>query len=166
MSRSNLLPLAMTNARRSAWMVNTTLTKLQADDCVVNEKDKKMTKALQLAYTTAAEQHDLDYYKDMLKQFQEAMKDEAEEKRLKEVERAEAEAKKAEKAEKSAADKDGKDKKARRKSKAAAGDDAMDVDEVDGEAKPSKKRKKDAESEGEGAKVCSRCARLQNYADT
>jgi hypothetical protein len=106
-----------------------------------------MSKSLQQAYAIAAEGHDLDFYKQVLADFQEeSARLEAEAQAKKE----EAEAKAAAKADKDAKAKDKKKKS--RKSKAA---DEDDVEMEDAEApKSSKKRKKDADSDGEGPKVC------------
>jgi len=91
------------------------------------------------AYKVAAENHDLSYFKNMLR--------EHEERRLQlEQEEAEREAKKAA-------------KEAKKKSKEAAADDDVDMDDADegGEGvkapKSSKKRKKVVDSDGERTKV-------------
>ena len=114
-------------------MPNTDLTPIAVEDCQqVTEKGK--TKALYEAYKVASEGHDLEHWKTMLAEHQEAINEDAER-------RAEREAKKAEKAE-----------KARRKSEAA---DEMDIDEEDEEEKKpkSKKRKKSMDAEDADEKV-------------
>ena len=138
-------------------MINTSLTPLEPEEC----KDKptgKMTKALQKAYALAAENHDLAYYKDVLKQWQEEEKNIQEEMRQQEAEQERLVAERADKEAKETAEAggdDGKDKKKKkpRKSKVADEDVEMEDAEV---PKSSKKRKKDAESDAEGAKVCYR----------
>lgn len=122
-------------------MVNTALSPLDPEECTTLPKGK-MTKALADAYRLASEGHDINYYKGLLKQWQEDEKAIAEEQR--ELE-AEAERKAQEKAEKKAA----AEKKKSRKSK---GGDDVDMEDADA-PKSTKKRKKDAESDAEGAKV-------------
>lgn len=129
-------PVMFFSTNEFAWMVNTALTRLEASECE-NAENKKLSVALKAAYKIAAENHDLAYFKDLLKKHDEE---------LKELERADlekAERKATEEAQKA----ERKAEKERRKSKAA---DDMDVD---GESKPTKKRKKEAESEGEGPKA-------------
>lgn len=106
-----------------------------------------------MAYKVASEDHDINYFKGLLKDFEEEQARFDEE--LKAAQAAEEEklAKKAEKEAKAIEDaaKSGGDKKKARKSK---GGDSDDVEMGDAEqAKPSKKRKKDAESDAEGGKV-------------
>lgn len=126
-------------------MPNTDLTPLDAQACK-DFPEKGKTKSLIGAYEIAGEQHDLDYFKEMLADHQRAMQEDAEL-------RAERDAK--------------KQKKGKRKSTAAA-EEEDDVDMEDaGEAeagedgadsKPkSKKRKKSLDSDGEAEKVCSPC---------
>jgi len=125
-------------------MVNTALSKLVPSECE-NAGDKKLISSLKSAYALAAEQHDLDYYKQLLREHEASIKQQIEEEAKLEEE---AQAKEAAKAEKAAT----KEKKTKRKSKGA--EDDMEVDEDAAAApKSSKKRKKDAESEGEGPKV-------------
>ena len=113
-------------------MPNTDLNPITVEECQqVSEKGK--TKALYEAYKVASEGYDLDHWKKMLAEHQEAINEDAER-------RAEREAKKAEKAE-----------KARRKSEAA---DEMDIDDETEEKKPkSKKRKKSMDAEDADEKV-------------
>jgi sRNA-binding protein len=118
-------------------MPNADLSSVTPEECKdVSVKSK--SKALLDAYRIAAEGHDLQYFKDMLVEHQEALNEDAER-------RAEKEAKKAEKT-----------TKGRRKSEAAVAkeDDEMEVDEEVEAPKPkSKKRKKSLDSEDIEEKV-------------
>lgn len=99
-----------------------------------NEQGKK-SKSLWNAYEVASEEHDLDYFKGVLRDAEKARQEEIQKKE-------EAEAKKLEK----------KDKN-KRKSTAAAVDDDVEMEDADGDGdakKKSKKRKKDTESDLEG----------------
>ncbi|KAK8205504.1 hypothetical protein M8818_004873 [Zalaria obscura] len=127
----------------SAWMVNTALTRLDKEE-LEGAKTAKMSKALQEAYEIAKEDHDLDYFKKMLADYQQAAKEAEEERLQKEAEKEAAAAEKKEKAEKAKAE---KATKKSRKSNAGLDGDEMDVDAT---PKSSKKRKKEADSEGEG----------------
>lgn len=62
-------PLTLTS---SGWVSNKDLVDLDTDK-VVDQITPKMRKDLQLAHQIAAEGHDLDYYKDLLQQFQEEL---------------------------------------------------------------------------------------------
>ena len=136
MSKLTFLSLTLADPLRSAWMPNTQLTKLDPSECA-DSGNKKLAVKLKEAYGIAAEGHDLDHFKELLRQHDEELRAyEQEQRELEEKKAAEA----AEKAEKKA-------EKERRKSKAG---DEMDVD---GEGKPTKKRKKEAGSDGEGPKV-------------
>jgi len=132
-------------------MVNTSLTPLDPAEC--KEKPKgKMTKALTSAYELAAEGHDLQYFKDLLVKWQE--EEQAIQKEMAEVEARRLEEKAAREAEvEDEAEnqvKEKKKKKAQRKSKGGDGD----VEMADTAApKSTKKRKKEVESDAEGAKV-------------
>lgn len=120
---------------RSAWIPNTDLTPLKPEECKdVPEKGK--AKSLYQAYQVAAENHDVQHFKDMLINHQKAMQEDQERKEARQAAKVARE-----------------DKKAKRKSMEVA-DDEMDVDE-EGEEKPksSKKRKKAADSDGETEKV-------------
>ena len=131
----------------SAWQVNTDLVPLDLEAVkaeVAEGHQGKKSKSLWSAYQIAAAEHDLAWFKDMLQEHEQAVQKDVEEK-------AEADAKKAEKAE----------KKAKRKSNAAEAETG-DVDMEDAEdnesasdkkPKGSKKRKKDADSEGEPEKA-------------
>jgi hypothetical protein len=123
-------------------MPNTDLTELDLDT-VGNIPEKGTRKDLYMAHQIASEKHDLDYFKTMLREYQESIQAEAEEKAAK------------------------KAAKGKRKSKGPveadhSGDvemgDATNEVEVendeDGKAKSkAKKRKKDADSDGETTKV-------------
>lgn len=127
-------------------MVNTSLTPLDPEECKTLPQSK-MTKDLKSAYQVAAENHDLQYFKSLLRQFQE-------EQEIFEREQAEAaaeaerlEAERAAQAEKDAEEGASKPKKkAPRKSKAADEDIEMEDADV---PKSSKKRKSAADSDGE-----------------
>lgn len=132
----------------SAWQVNTDLLDFDIEQVkkdVESDNQKGKKKALWDAYKVAAEGHDLEHFKELLKLHEQAMQDDQEQREQKEIQKKE----KAEKA-------------AKRKS-AAAVDDSDDVDMPDAgddaapsakKAKGSKKRKKDDESDGENDKVC------------
>ncbi|KAF2154758.1 hypothetical protein K461DRAFT_101728 [Myriangium duriaei CBS 260.36] len=135
-ARDRTYPVMFLSTNEFAWMVNTALTKLDPSECENTEK-KKLSVALKDAYRIAAENHDLAHFKDLLRQHEQELQEIEQEEREK-AERKATEA--AEKAEKKA-------DKERRKSKVA---DEMDVDE---DGKPSKKRKKEADSEGEAPKA-------------
>jgi len=132
-------------------MINTSLTRLEPSDCADKQGDKKLSKDLKRAYEIATEDHDLDFYKEMLQAHEDEMKEFAAEQARK-VEAAEEKAtKKAEKAEKAAEKADKDSKKKSRKSK-GGDDDEMEVDDTEEKKPASKKRKKEADSEGEEPK--------------
>ena len=114
---------------------------------VKNFSEKSKAKALIAAHHVAAEQHDLAYFKEMLRDHQRAMEEDQQAR----------EARAAAKAEKA-------DKKTKRKSVAAGDSDVSmeDADEEGGESKPksNKKRKKAEDSDGETEKVCPLMMRL------
>ena len=127
-------------------MPNVDLTRLHLDE-VKNAEQGKKGKALWNAYDVAKEGNDLQWFKDLLRQHEQDLADETEELARLQTEK---EAK--------------KEKKANRKSKNVAADDEdtqMDdaeeehvtAEDTPKEKKPSKKRKKDVESEGESMKV-------------
>jgi hypothetical protein len=130
----------------SAWEINTALQPVTIDDIKAeieagNNGKKKKAKALWEAYQVAAKGHDLQYFKNLLANHEEAMQLDA-------VEKTAADAQKQEP----------KDKK-KRKSSAAVVDEDVDMDE-DAEEEPSekkskqtKKRKKGDDSDGEPEKV-------------
>ena len=147
------------NKCASAWIVNTALTPLNPGDTAESTLKPKMSVSLKNAYALAEERHSIDYFKGILDEHQEAEKSVQEELAKKEAEKQEKLAAKAARAEKAAENKDKKEKAAKRKStakskEAVSEEDDMDIDDKAAtESKPSKKRKKDAESDGEGAKV-------------
>lgn len=109
----------------------------------------KKTKALLLAYETAAEGHDLEYFKKMLDQHDKATQEEQTKFEQAQLEK---ETKKKVKAEKAS----------KRKSTAAEESDDVEMGDAGDvvapsakKAKATKKRKKDDESDGENDKVCS-----------
>ena len=130
----------------SAWQVNYDLLPFDLDDVkkeVESSNPTKKNKALSEAYVIAAEGHDLDWFKSMLADHEEAIQEDIATKQAK----AEEKAKKATKA---------------TKRKSTAGDVSDDVDMEDAgddatastkKAKASKKRKKDVDSDGEPEKV-------------
>lgn len=123
----------MADSSGSAWMPNTDLTPL--DPASIDTDDTKgKSKPLVAAFAKAAEDNDLQHYKDMLADHQKAVKEEQEA-------QAERDAKKSAK---------GKRKSVDASAAAADDEDEMDVDEDEEEPKPkSKKRKKEADSDGE-----------------
>ena len=138
------------NVDTSAWIPNTELTPLSAEDCKdVPEKGKQ--KALKEAYEIAAEDHDLAYFKTMLGDHAKAVQEDEELRAQKEAEK---EAKKA--------------RQAKRKSNATTAEDdeadEMDIDE-EGEPKPkaSKKRKKSLVDSDDEGKVSSDVLSLNSF---
>jgi hypothetical protein len=130
-------------------MVNTSLTPLDPSECETLPKSK-MTKALTSAWKLASESHDLDYYKNLLKVYQEEQaqieKEMREEEERIAQENAEIAAREAEEAKEAAEDEAKAKKKKPRKSKGGDGDTEME----DADApKSAKKRKKEAESDGD-----------------
>ncbi|KAL2410816.1 hypothetical protein ABEF95_001954 [Exophiala dermatitidis] len=125
-------PVMFLHTNEFAWIPNTDLTPLNPEECKdVSEKGK--SKSLLAAYEVAAENHDLQYFKDMLDEHAAAMQ-------------ADIEAREAREAEKAA-----KSDKKRRKSEAKVVD-TEDVEMEDAEPAPkksSKKRKKEADSDDE-----------------
>jgi len=130
-------------------MPNTDLTPLDTEE-IKNADRSKKSKQLLNAYDVAAEGHELEHYKQLLRDHEQALAEEKEEE------------------EKRAQDKkEKKDKKAKRQSKsndtAGDGEDDADMEDApedaaeDGETpkakKATKKRKKEADSEGETTKV-------------
>lgn len=131
----------------STWMVNTNLTPLDPEECKTLPKSK-MTKALTSAWQLASENHNLEYFKNILKIWQEeqaAIEKEIREQEEEEARRAEERAAQAEK-DAAAAEAEGGKKKKSRKSK--GGDDDVDMEDADA-PKSGKKRKKETESDGE-----------------
>jgi hypothetical protein len=104
---------------------------------------QKKKKALWEAYEVAAEEHDLQWFKDMLEGHEKALQVDAEEKAA------------------NAAKKQEKKEKKNRKSIAVEESEDVEMEDADDmgstpakKPKQSKKRKKDVESEGESEKVC------------
>ncbi|KAL8962522.1 MAG: hypothetical protein Q9193_001076 [Seirophora villosa] len=126
-------PIMFLHTNEFAWMPNTDLTPL--DPASIDTDDTKgKSKPLVAAFAKAAEDNDLQHYKDMLADHQKAVKEEQEA-------QAERDAKKSAK---------GKRKSVDASAAAADDEDEMDVDEDEEEPKPkSKKRKKEADSDGE-----------------
>lgn len=145
----------LTQSVRSTWMVNTNLSPLDPEECKTSPS-AKMTKALRQAWQLASENHGIDFYHDVLKQWQVEQADleraqrERDEKAAQEAE--ERAAREAEEAAKEA-EEEAKPKKKARKSKGGDGD--VEMEDADA-PKSSKKRKKDAESDAEGGKVSRR----------
>ena len=125
----------------SAWMPNTDLTPLDPEQCK-NIPEKGKQKQLIAAYKIAAENHDLQYFKNLLAEHQRAVQQEAEERE------AAAARKAAQKAEKEAR----AEKKKKRKSAADIDVEMAEAEEEDKKSK-SKKRKKEVESDAEEEKV-------------
>lgn len=128
----------------SAWIPNTELTPLTPEMCK-EAIEKGKPKALLAAYKVALEQHDLQYFKDLLADHQRALQQEAEAREAK-----------------AAAKADREEKKKKRKSMEVVEDqedvDMAEVEEEEGKKpKATKKRKKDVDSEGEAEKVSASC---------
>ena len=123
----------MTDLGRSAWIPNTELAPLDVDsEAVKNPVEKGKSKTLLQAYKKASENEDLDHFKAVLADHQNALEQDMKEREELEKERA---AKKA--------------KKAARKSDAVVEDaDEMDVDD-DAEAEKPKSRKRKKAEDGE-----------------
>ncbi|EME79093.1 uncharacterized protein MYCFIDRAFT_198959 [Pseudocercospora fijiensis CIRAD86] len=152
-AKERTFPIMFLATNEFQWMVNTALTPLEPEECL-KLPTTKMTKALQEAYQIASEGHDINYFKGILKLWQEEQEafrieserlaEEAERKAAEKAAKAEEDAALAEEGEKKAK------KKAPRKSKAAD----EDVDMVDADApKSTKKRKKETESDADAPKV-------------
>ncbi|EME44229.1 hypothetical protein DOTSEDRAFT_24304 [Dothistroma septosporum NZE10] len=150
-AKERTFPIMFLATNEFQWMINTSLTPLDPSECT-SLPTAKMTKMLQQAYQIASEGHDIEYFKGILRTWQEEQEAfrQAEEEAAIEAERlAEEQAAKAEAGEEEAVDEKPKKKKAPRKSKAADNDVEME----DAEApKSSKKRKKDAESDADAPK--------------
>ena len=141
------LPLMLMLNFHSAWQVNTDLQPLDMDEIkkeVADNNQGKKTKALWEAYRVAADEHDLQWFKDMLAEHEKALVKDMEEKKADE------------------AKKQSKKDKPRRKSNTVDEDGDVDMEMEDtGEegdaplkkAKATKKRKKDVDSDGETEKV-------------
>ncbi|KAF1949475.1 hypothetical protein CC80DRAFT_581194 [Byssothecium circinans] len=134
-------PIMFLGTNEFAWQVNTDLSPFNMEDVkkeVESGNTSKKNKALSLAYEEAAEGHDLEYYKDMLKSHEAAMNEDAEMKAVKAEEKATK-----------------KEKASKRKSTAAVDSD-VDMEDVDDAPTTGKrkgiKRKKEDESDGEPEK--------------
>ncbi|KAG8207886.1 PWWP domain-containing protein, variant [Trichophyton interdigitale] len=128
-------PVMFMATNEFAWIHNADLTPLTPEECKdVSEKGK--SKNLIAAYQVAAEGHDLDYFKEMLNDFELAVQQA----------QAEQEAKAAAKAAK-------EEKKKKRKSmEVVEGAEDEEMEDAGEKKKSTKKRKKDLESEGEQEK--------------
>lgn len=116
-------------------MLNTDLSPLDPQ-ALSKAPEKGKARALTLAHETAAEQHDLNYFKGMLVDHQKALQEDQEA-------QAEREAKKLEKAKRKSLD-----------AGQAVEGDSMDIDEEVPEPKPkNKKRKKEIDSDAGDEKV-------------
>ncbi|ODH45204.1 hypothetical protein ACO22_00317 [Paracoccidioides brasiliensis] len=128
-------PIMFLYTNEFAWIPNTELTPLDPESCKdVSEKGK--TKALVEAYHVAAENHDLQYFKDMLADHQRALEQDQEAREAREAAKA------------------AKQEKKKRKSTEVA-DEQDDEEAADAGAekrKSVKKRKKDIDSEAESDK--------------
>ena len=140
----------------STWMVNTALTPLSPEECTPLPSTK-MTKALKEAYKLASEDHDLDYFKGVLKVWQEEQaKYEQEQRELDEREAREAEERAQKEAEEAAAkDQEETQAKKKPKSRKSKGGDG-DVEMADGDTPKSSSKKRKNESDVEGGKVGSK----------
>ena len=126
--------ILITTVSHSAWLANTELTPLDPNSEEVkhpSEKGKK--KDLLAAYAKAAENNDLQSFKDMLKDHEIAVEEDA----LIKEERA---AKKAEKEKRATA---------RKSSEAKIDTEEMEVDDDSGNTKPKSKKRKKASEESD-----------------
>lgn len=138
----------------STWMVNTSLTPLDPEDCK-DPPNSKMTNALKKAWVIASEQHDLAYFKGILKTWQEEqaqIEQELREQEEKEAEERERKAQKAAEDAAKAAQEDAQPKKKAKSRKSKGGDGDVEMEDADA-PKSSKKRK--TEGDADGTKVCS-----------
>ncbi|KAI5366441.1 Putative PWWP domain-containing protein [Septoria linicola] len=149
-AKERTFPIMFLHTNEFQWMVNTSLTPLEPEECLTLPKTK-MTKALQEAYKVASEGHDIDFFKDVLRQHQQELEAIVQaqveyEERLAAEAAARAEA--AENGE-DVTTKDKAKKKAPRKNKAA--DEDVDMEDADA-PKSTKKRKKADESDADAPK--------------
>ena len=131
-------------------MPNTDLTPLDTEEIKKADRTKK-SKQLLNAYDVAGEGHKLEHYKQLLRDHEQALAEEKEEQEKRAQEKQEKKEKKAKRQSKSnVIDEDGEDD--------AEMEDAPENVVEDGETpkqkKANKKRKKEADSEGEINKVC------------
>ncbi|OAL65927.1 hypothetical protein A7C99_3030 [Trichophyton rubrum] len=128
-------PVMFMATNEFAWIHNADLTPITPEECKdVSEKGK--SKNLIAAYQVAAEGHDLDYFKQMLNDFELAVQQAQEEQEAK----AAAKAAKEEK------------KKKRKSMEVVEGAEDEEMEDAGEKKKSTKKRKKDLESEGEQEK--------------
>lgn len=141
-------PIMFLETNEFAWIPNTELTPLTPEMCK-EAIEKGKPKALLAAYKVALEQHDLQYFKDLLADHQRALQQEAEAREAK-----------------AAAKADREEKKKKRKSMEVVEDqedvDMAEVEEEEGKKpKATKKRKKDVDSEGEAEKTPKAATKLK-----
>lgn len=144
-AKERTFPIMFLHTNEFQWMVNTSLTPLDPDECNTLPK-AKMTKALAEAYKVAAEGHDIDYFKDLLRQHQQDMERILQQQAEDEERRAAEAAARAEAAENDEAAPKEKKKKGPRKSKAA--DEDIEMEDADA-PKSTKKRKKVDDSDAD-----------------
>nr|OQO30553.1 hypothetical protein B0A51_01179 [Rachicladosporium sp. CCFEE 5018] len=141
-------PIMFLATNEFVWLINSSLKPLDPEECHTKPQGK-MTKALTEAYRIATEKHELDYFKKILRDFDEETARIAAEYAQKEEEAAARAAEKAEKEGEENVEAEGKEKKKKAPRKSKGGDDE-DVEMEDADVtKSTKKRKKDAESDGE-----------------
>ncbi|KAK5172218.1 uncharacterized protein LTR77_003856 [Saxophila tyrrhenica] len=150
-SKERTYPVMFLSTNEFTWMINTNLEPLEPEECKTLPKSK-MIKSLQDAWKIASENHDLAYFKGILKTWQEEeakieqeMREEAARAAEEEAARKEREAVDAE----AAATEEAQAKKSKKSRKSKGSEDDVDMVDADG-TKSAKKRKKDAESDSEG----------------
>jgi len=124
----------------SAWIPNTDLTPLNPEE-LKDFSEKGKSKSLIAAYKVAAEDQDLQYFKNLLREHAQAIQEDIEEREAREAVKAA---------------KAGRKKRKSEPAGAAEDVDMEDVGDDEGTAKPPKKRKKDVNSEGDEEKVSNR----------
>ncbi|KAF2217777.1 hypothetical protein CERZMDRAFT_80456 [Cercospora zeae-maydis SCOH1-5] len=144
-AKERTFPIMFLHTNEFQWMVNTSLTPLTPEECKTLPK-AKMTKALVEAYKVAAEGHDIDYFKDLLRLHQQELESYLQQQAEDEERRAAEADAKAAAAENGEAVPKEKKKKGPRKSKAA--DEDVDMEDADA-PKSTKKRKKADESDAD-----------------
>ncbi|KAK4628848.1 hypothetical protein CLAFUW4_07948 [Fulvia fulva] len=150
-AKERTFPIMFLATNEFQWMINTSLTPLEPEECK-SLPTTKMTKMLQQAYQIASEGHDIEYFKGILRTWQEEQEAYrlAEEEAEREAERlAEEQAAKLEAGEEAVVEEKPQKKKGPRKSK--GGDEDVEVEDAEA-PKSSKKRKKDAESDADAPK--------------
>ncbi|KAL9084040.1 MAG: hypothetical protein Q9165_008241 [Trypethelium subeluteriae] len=142
-AKERTYPIMYLGTNEFSWIKNTDLSKIDVAEIKKEEQGKK-PKNLWNAYEICAEEHDLQHFKDVLREHEKAMSRDAEERDRKQAEKEEKAAKKAERTEKAE----------KRKSKGKAEDEDEEME--DAEPKPktpaSKKRKSRGEPDGEDEK--------------